>query len=51
MPAIAPHLTVASIAKTVLGELRNMMPTTSPGPTPRAANTAAYRLAVALASR
>ena len=51
MPATAPHLTAASIASTALGELRSMMPTTSPLPTPRAASTAAYLLAVALASR
>jgi hypothetical protein len=51
IPATAPHLTAASITSTALGELRSMIPTTSPVPMPRAANTAAYLLAAALASR
>ena len=51
MPATAPHLTAASIISTALGELRIMMPTTSPRPTPLSANTAAKRFAVSLASR
>ena len=41
IPATAPHLTAASISSTDWGELRSMMPTTSPCPTPLAANTAA----------
>ncbi|SHV78773.1 Uncharacterised protein [Mycobacteroides abscessus subsp. abscessus] len=46
---MAPSLTVANINSTVSGELRSMMPTTSPRPTPCEARVAAYRLAVALA--